>query len=187
MGGSLRDQLLKAGFVDKKQARQAEVETRQQNRQVIKAKKSGLEREPTAAELAAERARQERELYAQRSRELNAAREAEREKKARRAEVKNILQAGAIPHGKGEVRYHFTYGAKVKRIYVDADQRAALAAGSLCIAAWEGAFFLVPADVGEKILERLPETFVFTAEPEPTGIDPDDPYAAFPIPDDLQW
>lgn len=187
MGSSLRDQLLKAGFVDNKRARQAEADARQQSRQAVKAQKAGLQKAPTEAELAAERARQERELFARRSRELNEAKNAERELKARRAEVKNLVKANAVPHGKGDLRYHFTHGTKVKKLYVDADQRRALAEGRLSIVALDGAFSLVPADVGEKILERLPDTFVFTAEPELAGSDPDDPYAAFPIPDDLEW
>lgn len=187
MSGSLRDQLLKAGFVDPKKARQAEIDARQQSKQALKAKKSGLERAPTEAEAAAERARQERELFAARSRELNEAKEAERQKKARKAEVQNLIRQNAVPHGKGDLRYHFTHGTKVKKLYVDAAQRKALAEGRLRIVGWEGAFSLIPAEVAETILERLPETFLFAPEPERTEVDPDDPYAAFPIPDDLEW
>lgn len=187
MNGTLRDQLLKAGLVDKKRAKQAELEVKQQHKQVSKARKSGLEREPTEAERAAEIARQERELHTQRSRELNQAREQERARKALRAEVKNLIHTNAVPHGKGEVRYHFVRGTKVKRIYVDGAQQAALTKGTLCITEWEGAFHLIPADVADQILDRLPDTFVFTAEPQASAPDPDDPYAAFPIPDDLVW
>lgn len=187
MNGTLRDQLLKAGLVDKKRARQAEIDVKQQHRQVSKARKSGLEREPTTAETAAEIARQERELHAQRSRELNEARERERAQKALRAEVKHLVQTSAVPHGKGDLRYHFVRGTKVKKLYVDAKQQTALTRGELCIVEWEGAFHLVPAEAAGKIRERLPETFIVAAEPENPSPGADDPYAAFPIPDDLVW
>ncbi|MBI5018304.1 MAG: DUF2058 domain-containing protein [Deltaproteobacteria bacterium] len=187
MNGSLRDQLLKAGLVDQKQARQAELDARQQNKQAHKARKSGLERAPTAADLAAETARQERECHAQRSRELNQAREQERARQAARAEVKQILQTAAVPHGKGEVRYHFVRGSKVKKLYVDSGQQTALTGGLLAIVEWEGAYRLVPTEIARRIRELVPEAFVFLAEARNTEPDPDDPYAAFPIPDDLVW
>jgi uncharacterized protein len=187
MNSSLRDQLLKAGLVDEKRARQAEVESKQKNREASKARKSGLQPEPSAAQAAAERARQERELHARRSRELNEAREAERARKAARAELKRLIDATALPHGKGDIRYHFLRGKKIKRLYVDQNQRSELAAGRLAIVDWEGSYSLIPLETAEKVLERLPETFVFIAEPEAAQIDPEDPYAAFPIPDDLVW
>ena len=177
---------MKAGLVDAKRARQAELESRQQRKQATKARKSGLAREPTAADLAAETARQERELHAQRSRELNRARDEERARLAVTAEVRQLLRGSAQPHGKGDVRYHFVHGTKVKHLYVDRAQQEALSKGDLAIAGLDGAYFLVAREVADKALERLPETFVFVAEPPPAP-DPDDPYAAFPIPDDLEW
>jgi uncharacterized protein YaiL (DUF2058 family) len=187
MNSSLRDQLLKAGLVDKKRAKQAEIEVKQQHREVSKARKSGLDREPTPAELAAEVARQERELHTLRSRELNQAKEQERLRKALRAEVKQIIQKSAVPHGKGDLRYHFPRGTKIKKLYVEPEQHKALTQGLLCVVEWEGAFHLIPLEAADKIRERLPETFVFIAERERSEPDPDDPYAAFPIPDDLVW
>lgn len=183
---TLRDQLLKAGLVDAKRARQAEVESRQQRKEISKARKSGLTREPTAAELAAEVARQERELHAQRSRELNRARDEERARKAAVAEIRKLVRESARPHGGGDVRYHFVQGTKVKHLYVDRAQQEALGRGDLAIVGLDGAHFLVAREVADQVLDRLPEAFVFVAEPPPEP-DPDDPYAAFPIPDDLEW
>jgi uncharacterized protein YaiL (DUF2058 family) len=185
MKSSLRDQLLKAGFVDKKKARQAEMEGKRKSKQERKARKSGQQIGPTAGELAAEKAKQEREMHAQRSRELNRAREEELARKAARAEVNQLLEREAQPHGKGEIRYHFMEAKKIKRLYVDQTQQTALANGRLAIVTWEGRHHLAPVDVAEKIKERIPTTFVFVAEPE--VVDPDDPYADYPIPDDLEW
>lgn len=185
MGNSLRDQLLKAGLVDQKRARQAELDDRQRAKQASKSRKSGLAAEPTAAQIAAEEARLHLERQAERSRELNRAREEERARKALRAEVKQWLQSSAVPHGKGDARYHFTHGTRVKKLHVEPDQQAQLTRGALAVVGWEGAYYLVPAEVADQVQRRLPETFVFVARPE--TVDPDDPYAAFPIPDDLVW
>ena len=180
MGGSLRDQLLKAGFADRKQVEQAEAEKRRQAKEANKARKSGQTAGPTPEQIAAEKARQERELHAQRSRELNQAREEERARKATRAEVKRLIQTSALPHGKGDIRYNFLKGTKIKRMYVDKAQQTGLAERTLAIAEWDGAFYLVPAAVAAEVEERVPDAFVFRAEPP----DPDDPWAAFPTPDD---
>ncbi|MHB8765930.1 MAG: DUF2058 domain-containing protein [Deferrisomatales bacterium] len=185
MGNSLRDQLLKAGLVDPKRARQAELDDRQRSKQASKNRKSGLAAEPTAAQIAAEEARLHREREAERSRELNRAREEERARKALRAEMKQWLQTSAVPHGKGDTPYRFTHGTKVKKLHVEPAHHARLARGELAVVAWEGAYYLVPAEVADQVRQRLPETFVFVAQAE--AVDPDDPYAAFPIPDDLVW
>jgi uncharacterized protein YaiL (DUF2058 family) len=185
MNSSLKDQLLKAGFVDKKQARQAEIETRQQQKQANKARKSGQPVEPTSAQIAAENMKREKEEQAHRSRELNRARDDERSRKGLLAEMKRLVRSSAIPHGKGEIRYNFVKGTRIKRLYVDRKQQTELAAGRFAIVEWDGAFYVVPTVTAEKVRERAPEIFVYIAEPQPT--DPDDPYAAFPIPDDLEW
>jgi uncharacterized protein YaiL (DUF2058 family) len=185
MKSSLKDQLLKAGFVDKKQAKQAEMERKRQAKEARKARKSGQKVEPSAGEIAAQKALQERQLQAQRSRELNRAREEERARKALRAQVKQLVEKEAQPHGKGDTRYHFVEEKKIKRLYVDGEQQAALAKGDLAIVKWEGHHYLVSPEVAGKVRERFPNTLVFVAEPEET--DPNDPYADYPIPDDLDW
>ncbi|MBI5440576.1 MAG: DUF2058 domain-containing protein [Deltaproteobacteria bacterium] len=182
MNSSLRDQLLKAGFVDQKQARQAELEKKQQAKDANKARKSGQPLPPSPEQLAAERARQERQLHAQRSRELNHARDEELARKGLRAEVKRLIQTSAVPHGKGDIRYHFVKGTKVKRLYVDKAQQEGLARRSLAIVEWDGSFYLLPSEAAAKAKERVPETFVFLAEEQ----DPDDPYAAFPMPEEAE-
>jgi hypothetical protein len=185
MGGSLRDQLLKAGLVDEKRAKKSEQAAKQQHRQARKARKSGQKPQPAAADQATERARQEREMHAQLSRELNRERDARHALKALRAEVRKLLEQHAQAFDRGDIRYNFAENRKIKRIYVSRKQQKALAAGELAIVSWDGRHLLVPAEVGRRVLEKLPETVVVIAEPE--SMDPDDPYAAFPIPDDLEW
>ena len=186
MGGSLRDQLLKAGLVDEKRAKKAKHAERQQQRQALKARKSGKKPQPEQeAEQAAERARQEREMHAQLSRALNRERDASHALKALRTELRKLLERHAQAFDRGDVRYNFSENRKIKRIYVTRKQQQALAAGDLAIVSWDGRHLLVPTEIGRRVLEKLPETVVVIAERE--TIDPDDPYAAFPIPDDLEW
>lgn len=185
MAGSLRDQLLKAGLVDKKRARKAEHAKKQQHRKDRKARKSGQAVEATEAEKAAERARQEKQMHAQRSRDLNREREEKHARKAAKAALRTLVEQNAQTFGSGDVRYNFAENRKIKRIYVNRKQQQALAAGELAIVNWDGRHLLVPARVGRQVLEALPDIPVVIAEPE--VLDPDDPYAAFPIPDDLEW
>ncbi|HSH68743.1 MAG TPA: DUF2058 domain-containing protein [Deferrisomatales bacterium] len=185
MGGSLRDQLLKAGLVDEKRAKKAKHADKQQHRQALKARKSGQKPPQTETAQAAERARQEREMHAQLSRELNRERDASHALKALRTEVRKLLEQHSQPFDRGDVRYNFAENGKIKRIYVTRKQQQALATGELAIASWDGRHLLVPAEVGRRVLEKLPDTVVVIAQPE--TVDPDDPYAAFPIPDDLEW
>ena len=185
MGSSLRDQLLKAGLVDEKRARKADHEKKQKVRKDIKSRKSGRRVEPSAAALAAERAQQEREMHARRSQELNREREEERTRKALRTEVRKLLDRHSQAYGTGDVRYNFAENGKIKRIYVNRKQQQSLASGELAIVSWDGRHLMVPSAVGRQVVEKLPDTFVLIAEPE--TLDPDDPYAAFPIPEDLEW
>ncbi len=167
MGGSLRDQLLKAGLVDEKRAKKAKHADKQQHRQALKARKSGQKPQPVeAAEQAAERARQEREMHAQLSRELNRERDASHALKALRTEVRKLLEQHAQTFDRGDVRYNFAENGKIKRIYVTRKQQQALTAGELAIASWDGRHLLVPAEVGRRVLEKLPDTVVVIAEPE---------------------
>lgn len=185
MGSSLRDQLLKAGLVDEKRAQEVEREKKRKAKAARKARKSGRPAEPTAGELAARKAREERERQARRSRELNRARAEERARRELRAQVAVLVEKGAQSLEDGQIRYHFTENKRIKRLYVTRAQQQGLARGDLGIVRWEGRHHLVPADVAEKIKEKAPDVFVFL--PEPERPDPDDPYAEFPIPEDLEW
>ena len=93
---------------------------------------------------------------------------------------------------KGEIPYGFTYGKKIKKIYVTEAQRDQLVAGALGIVTLvinhEGRRFeLVPRAVAEKIRERDAEFFVDLGEPANTQPDENDPYADYQVPDDLIW
>ena len=179
---SLQDQLLKAGLVDGKKAKQISKEKRKQNKV---AKKSG-EMQVDEAKLAAEQARAEKVA---RDRELNAQREAEAHKKAIAAQIKQLIEKNKQSKGaKGQddIAYHFTFENKVKKIFVSSAVQEHLTAGRLLIVGEGEGFELVPRVIADKIAERNPAMVVQPPE-QSTAVDEDDPYAGYEIPDDLMW
>ncbi|MDQ7072839.1 MAG: DUF2058 family protein [Gammaproteobacteria bacterium] len=113
MAGSLQDQLLGIGVIDKKKAKKAQHQKKKANNQARKAVKSGkkVESQHDTQKLAqADREKQQRDL------ELNKQRDAERAKKALLAEVQNIVRqhAVAIPDD-AETAYNFSHNNKIKK------------------------------------------------------------------------
>ncbi len=176
MGSSLQDQLLKAGLVSEQQVKQAR-----------SGKRRGRRRgQPQVRDeaLAAER---ERERRRERDRERNRAIEAERERKASRARARELLRGARLNDPRAEIPYHFIHGKQVKRIYVTAEQQAALAAGRLAIAALATRHHLVTIEVADKARAMVPDLFVFRADRDAPGAEEAAEYAEHPIPDDLIW
>lgn len=179
---SLQDQLLKAGLVDKKTAKQIGKEKRKQSKV---AKKSG-EVQVDAAKQAAEAARAAKVA---RDRELNAQREAAARQKAIAAQIKQLIERNKQskgPKGQDDIAYHFTFEKKVKKIFVSSAVQEHLTAGRLLIVGEGDHFELVPRVVADKIAERNPAMVVQPPENN-TAVDEDDPYADYEIPDDLMW
>ncbi|UHQ55223.1 DUF2058 domain-containing protein [Microbulbifer sp. YPW16] len=176
---SLQDQLLKAGLVDSKKAKQVSKEKRKQQKV---AKKSGQQVE-NEARAAAEQARAEK---AARDRALNAEREAAAHEKAIAAQIRQMVAGNRQPRGREDVAYNFTFERKIKTIHVSEAARDHLAAGRLMIVGLDDKFELVPRVIAEKIAERNPDAVVQPPE-DSSAVDEDDPYAEFQIPDDLMW
>ncbi|WIO73268.1 DUF2058 domain-containing protein [Porticoccaceae bacterium LTM1] len=186
MGNSLQDQLLKAGLVDSKKAKQVQRDKKKQTKMQHKSREKAVDE----TKLAAQKAQQEK---AERDRELNRQRAAEAEQKAIAAQIKQLIESNRQPK-QGEIGYSFTHDKKVKKIYVDAKQQKQLERGILAIVTLaeseQERFELVPAPVAEKIAQRN-ETFVVLrnnpgeAQAEPDS--DDEYYAQFEIPDDLMW
>lgn len=182
MAGSLKDQLLKAGIASRKQAKEAELDKRRKRKKGQK----GPTREDVERAAAIEAARREK---LEKDRELNERRKQEQAERALRAEVRQLAEQHAIqPPRDAEVRYNFVWENKVHSLWIDPPLRSQLAAGTVALVALDPTFVLVPAPVAERIRERDPEAIVRTAdEPDSTPSAEDDPYADFPIPDDLHW
>ena len=75
---------------------------------------------------------------------------------------------------------------KIKKLNVTARQQDQLARGLIAIVALGDRHELVPAPIAEKIRQR-DEAVVVLLNEKGTGVDEDDPYADYPIPDDLMW
>jgi uncharacterized protein len=182
VAGSLKDQLLKAGLASKKQAKDAELAKRREQKQ----NRSGsdpAERERAAAIEAARRDKIAKD------RELNEQRQAEKARRALRAEIRQLAEQHRIaPPANADVRYHFVRDGRVQSIWIDADLQKQLGAGTLSLVAVEQAFVLVPADIAERIAQRDPAALVENEDPSNARNTEDDAlYEQFPIPDDLHW
>lgn len=176
---SLQEQLLKAGLVDKRKVKQA---SHDKSKQKKVERQTGTQsvNEARLAALDAQR------RNAERTRELNAQRDAVIKQKAIMAQISQMVQQNRQSKGGGDIAYNFTYGKKIERIHVSADVQGHLAAGRLVIVRLGDATELVPRVVADKIAERDPSLVVRVKKTCSTP-DEEDPYAAYQVPDDLMW
>ena len=174
---TLRDQLLKAGLVDKKQVHKAEKQSRKQRRA------------PAAAVNAEQQAaRQAQAAKAARDQELNRRNVAKAEARARAAQARQLIEQNRLPESDSETWYAFQDGTHVKRIRVDDEQRRQLSRGELEIARLGKSFALLPTAAAERVRERDPQAIVERQiAADSTPHDEDDPYKGFEVPDDLVW
>lgn len=175
---SLQEQFLKAGLVNKGKAKQVQQEKSKQ--QKIE-RRTGTQSVNEAALAAAEMQRQQ----AERARELNAQRDAAATQKAIMAQIMQMVQQNRQDKGKGDIAYNFTHNGKIERIHVSAKVQEHLMAGRLVIVRLGEATELVPRVIGDKIAER--DAGLVVQVKKAAEVDPDDPYAAYQIPDDLMW
>ncbi|MGQ0699740.1 MAG: DUF2058 domain-containing protein [Panacagrimonas sp.] len=178
MSLSLRDQLLQAGLIDPNKAKQAKKEHHEKRREQAKAPAA-----PDPRVLAQQRAA---EAKAARDAELNRALLEKQDQKARRAQIKQLVEQHRVPKVDSEELYNFIDGKKIRRIPADRAMRDKLIAGVLGIVRSEGRYEIVPAAIAERIAERDPHALVSlgTEAPKP---DENDPYKDFVVPDDLTW
>ncbi|MBP6019016.1 MAG: DUF2058 domain-containing protein [Burkholderiaceae bacterium] len=176
---SLQEQLLKAGLIDKKKAKRVHQDKSQQKKVERRTGTQSVDE----ARVAALEAQQKN---IERTRELNAQRDAAAKQKAIMAQIVQMVQQSRQSKGAGDIAYNFTYGTKIERMFVSAAVREQLAAGHLVIVRLGEATELVPRTVADKIAERDPSLVVRVSKTS-TEIDEDDPYAAYQVPDDLMW
>jgi len=205
MSTSLRDQLLKAGLINKKQADEAERQLERQERHErrpraqqkpaakhkpaapaapVPASAYSLPRVPPPPAPAGQSARLARDLA------LNKRQQEKAEKKAKAAQIKQLIEKHrVIPPDHGQ-NYNFVDGSKIRQIAVDAELRQRLGRGELVIVRHEAKYDLVPAEIAARIRERDGQAFVFSGAPagDAASQSPaDDAYEGFTVPDDLMW
>lgn len=181
---SLQDQLLKAGLVNDKKAKQVKKEKRKQANVERRSKEIMLDE----AKVAAEAARLDK---IEKDRALNRQREEASQRKAIAAQIKQLIQNHhkSKTDGPGEVEYNFTDGKTIKKIVVSHLVQRQLVSGILVVAKQDDGYYLVPTVVAEKISQRDASLII---QPQETAskdsvADENDPYKDYIIPDDLMW
>ena len=176
---SLQDQLLQAGIVDKKKAKQL----KQEQRKAAKSRQKGH----AQLDENKEQVRRAQAEKAAHDRELNKRQVEQAERKAIQAQVIQLIKMNRVDQQGGDIAYQFTDGSKIKKMYVTPKLQEDLVRGRLAIARLDGAYTLLPAAAAEKIMQRDQHAIVMLNQGSATAVDEDDPYADYQIPDDLMW
>src|ERR1700674_4134507 len=150
MSVSLRDQLLQAGLVNEKQAKEAErqQQQQQQGRQRLPKQQRGLASEQELA------ARQAQQAKTARDQELNRQKQQQAGKKARLAQIRQLVEQSRLPKVDSDEFYNFVDGNKIRRIAADASMRERLGRGEIAIVRYDGGYEWVPAAAAARIRER---------------------------------
>lgn len=180
---SLQDQLLKAGLIDVKKAKQAKKEKRKETNVARRSAEPVVDEVKQQIELTrAEKAERDRELNRQRNEEL--------QQKAVAAQIKQLIEnhRQSKEAGQGDVEYNFTDGKVIKKIRVSAAVQQQIIRGQLAVVRLGEGYELVPRIVADKISLR-DEKAVIVANTKASAVqeDEDDPYKDYVIPDDLMW
>lgn len=161
MPDSLREQLQRAGFVDKTPNKPRNKKNKKAHR--AKTAQSGKAQSDNKAQLA----------------------EAERQKrKAQKLAISKLIDEHKINEFTGESAYAYTLDKKIRQLFVSDTAREKLISGEWVITRLNGATHLVPKETGSAILEINPQWLVVSSEDKTKD---DDDYEEFPVPDDLQW
>lgn len=175
MSMSLRDQLLQAGLANKKQSKEAERHTRQQERE-----RQQLPKDRRATASSAELAAQQAQLAkTARDQDLNRQRREQADKKARHAQIEQLIEQNRLPPVQTDERYNFVDGNKIRHIPADRSVRERLSRGEIAIVRRKGGYDLVPTETAARIRER-DESAVLAPAAAPDA-------AADGVPDDLRW
>jgi uncharacterized protein len=176
MGTSLRDQLIQAGLVDRKKAKQLQ---HQQQRQTFQ----GQHGQPVATSKAAQ---ETGAAKAARDQELNRRQQEHAQLKARWAEIKQLIEQHRLPKIEDGEDYYFTDDKKIRRLTVNAAMREQLVRGELRITRLKNRYEVVPAAAADRIRER-DERALVAQKSDAEAASADDPYAEHAVPENLRW
>lgn len=178
--GSLRDQLLKVGLVDKKQVKKARIDKKRQKKRLRGKTENGNHGKAALASAKANKISHDREL--------NHMRQQKAERKARAAQIRQLIETHRIPKEEGDLPFNFEHNKKIKRIHITESIRNQLSNGKLAIVKLDGPYELVPLKIAEKIRHRDEKCVILSNRYQPRDTEkPEDPYAEYQIPDDLIW
>ncbi|MCF8056939.1 MAG: DUF2058 domain-containing protein [Desulfocapsa sp.] len=146
MGNPFQDQLLKAGLVNKKQAKKAKLEQHRSHQQ--KKKKNSPE------VMSSNKAREEQVAQATRNRELNQQRTEEARQREQEAQVKQLILNNRLELDDRGEPYNFVEKNKIKRIFVSDEMADQLSRGLLAIVKSGDSYEVVPAKAARQIASR---------------------------------
>ncbi len=173
---ALQDQLLKAGLVDSKKAKQL-------SKQSQHAKRTGdpadIEVKKAVAEAQAKKTEKDQKLNQERQQIL--------EEKMLKANIVQMIKQHQLTDTKGDVDYQFVDGSKVKKIHINQKLYDQIVAGHVVIARLEESYALLPRPLADRINAKLEGFIVVSNDKSEVELAADDPYAAYVIPDDLMW
>jgi len=181
MGKSFKDQLLALGLVNDKQVKEVKKEQH-------RIKKQQVGRAAAVVDENLLLAREKAEKKRARDRELNLAREEKLRQRADQARIRQLVDQHRLSLPAEGQAYRFPVQGKIHRVFVSGEIIQGLGEGRLGIIAVDQQFALVPREIAEKIREIDHQSCVSLNSPaEKKPADPDDPYAAYQVPDDLMW
>ena len=179
MGNPFKDQFLKKGLVTKKQANKAI------NEQHLSRSKKGNKKTGEDDEIQ-KRIQQARDEQAARDRELNRQLYETAKEKEVQGQIRQIIKQNLI-EVEGDISFHFVDNKKIKKLYVSKQMVKGLSNGKMAIVKQDEQYFVVPAKAARQIQDRKAESLILLNSSVIKELDPDDPYAEFPIPDDFEW
>ena len=144
MGNPFQDQLLKAGLINKKQAKKA-------NHEKYLKRKQNKKNTPSAVSA---KAREEQAALAKRNRELNRQRDEENRQREQRAQVKQLIEKNRLKKDDRGEPYYFSEQNKINRIFVSEEMTDQLSRGQLAIVKFGDSYEVVPAKVAYQIADR---------------------------------
>lgn len=177
---ALQAQLLKAGLVDSKKAKQL-------SKQSQHAKRTG-DSESVAAKKALADAQAKKIAKDQ---QLNQEKQQQLEQKTLYANIVQMIKQHQIADTAGEITYQFVDRSKIKKIYITQKLFDQIVAGHVVIARLEENngldYALLPRPLADRINAKLEGFIVVSNDQSEVELEEDDPYAAYVIPDDLMW
>ena len=177
MANSFKDQLLKAGLVERDRAKKDKHD---------KPKNSIQQRRKAAPTPPPGSATTDQARAAERDRQLNLQRKQAADRKALAAQLKQLIETHRLPRDDGDVAYHFTDNKKIQRLFVTAAMHKQITGGGLAIVQHNARYDVVPAAIADKLRARDASSVVLCVDPQQGATGRDDE-AEHPVPDDLVW
>jgi len=191
MVDSLRDQLLKAGIAAPAAPARAHAAPRKTAANPPRpasyrptkadAAKAGKHAGGSEIDLAKAYALRAQTLARERQQQAQASAEEARQRRERKQAVQQALEGKLLNKADADLPRSFEYAGKIRRIYVDAAQLAALNRGELGVVQQGGRYLLVERAVAERVRSIDPHHVALLLEAGAQSVADDG------VPDDLMW